>query len=105
MEVLPGDLKDDEVIIHLTACPLSLRIPQQPFGDRPIPPIDEFYTTFALVVEPLIFGVLPQTAVPALIWILVFGMGAACVVPYIIQYLDTISIVGPTASETRGKVA
>jgi len=109
MEVLPcphdilRDQSSDQVIIHLSASLLSPRFPRQPFSGRPnTPSTDEFNTTFALVVEPLIFGILPQTAVPALIWALIFGLGAACVVPYIIRYLDTINIVG-LQGHTEGK--
>jgi hypothetical protein len=95
MEVLPDPGSKSGVIIHLSGSPLSPRFPRQPFKSTPsghLPTADdEFYTTFALVIEPLIFGVLPQTAVPALCWILVFGLGAACTVPTIIRYLDFIS--------------
>jgi hypothetical protein len=95
MEVLSDPESSMGVIIHLSAGLLSPRFPRQPFksipgGQSPIAD-DEFYTTFALVIEPLIFGVLPQTALPALGWILVFGLGAACTVPTIIRHLDFIS--------------
>ena len=117
MEVLPcrddtsRNQAPDEVIIHLSASLLSPHFPRQPFSGRSnTPSTDEFHTTFALVVEPLIFGILPQTAVPAVIWALIFGLGAACVVPYIIRYLDTINIAGlPDHTEgegvKRGKLA
>jgi hypothetical protein len=96
----------DGVIIHLSAALLSPRFPRQPFksipsGQSPIAD-DEFNTTFALVIEPLTFGVLPQTALPALGWILVFGLGAACTVPSIIRYLDSFSRTGKVkGSETE----
>ena len=117
MEVLPcphdtlRDQSSHQVIVHLSASLLSPRFPRQPFSGRPnTPSTDEFHTTFALMVEPLIFGILPQTAVPALIWALIFGLGAACLVPYIIRYLDTINIAGlPDHTEgegvKRGKIA
>jgi len=62
---------------------------------------DEFYTTFALVIEPLILGVLPKTAIPAIAWIVVFGLGAACTVPTIIRHLDSTSRTG----EVKGSVS
>jgi hypothetical protein len=106
MEVLPDPESREGVIIHLSASLLSPRFPRQPFAPTPsghLPTAnDEFYTTFALVVEPLTFGVLPQTALPALGWILVFGLGAACTVPSIIRYLDSFSRTGKVkGSETE----
>jgi hypothetical protein len=94
MEVLPDPESRDGVIVHLSASLLSARFPRQPFkstpsGQSPIAD-NEFYTTFALVIEPLIFGVLPKTAVSAIGWILIFGLGAACTIPTIIRYLDSI---------------
>ena len=98
MEVLPDPESNGAVIIHLSGSLLSPRFPSQPFKSTPnghLPMADdEFSTTFALVIEPLIFGILPQTAIPALVWILVFGLGAACAVPTIIRYLDFISRTG-----------
>jgi len=92
MEVLPDPESGDAVILHLSGSLLSPRFPRQPFnptsvGHLPIVD-DEFYTTFALVIEPLILGVLPKTAIPALCWILVFALGAACTVPTMIRYLN-----------------
>jgi hypothetical protein len=111
MEVLPDPESSSGVIIHLSASLLSPRFPRQPFAPTPsghLPTTnDEFYTTFALVVEPLTFGVLPQTALPALGWILVFGLGAACTVPTIIQYIDSISRIGEvkgSGSEKRKSI-
>ena len=92
MEVLQDSESSEGVIIHLSASLLSPRFPRQPFksgSEAHLPTADdEFYTTFALVIEPLIFGVLPKTAIPALGWILVFALGAACAVPTIIRNLD-----------------
>jgi hypothetical protein len=105
MEVLPDPESRERVIIHLSAALLSPRFPRQPFISTPSAhlPIseDEFYTTFALVIEPLILGVLPKTAVSAIGWILVFGLGAACTVPTIIRYLDSIS----RTEEVKGSVS
>jgi hypothetical protein len=106
MEVLPDPESGNGVIIHLSAALLSPRFPRHPFKSIPSrqSPIseDEFYTTFALVIEPLILGVLPETAIPALGWILVFGLGAACTVPGIIRYLDSFSRTGKVkGSETE----
>lgn len=101
MEVLPDPESSNQVIIHLFANLLSPRFPRQPFNPSTSATTisrDEFFTTFALVIEPLILGVLPQTAVPALGWILVFGLGAVCTVPTIIRYLDTIGTVSAKAS-------
>jgi hypothetical protein len=102
MEVLSDPESSDGVMIHLSAALLSPRFPRQPFrsasnGRLPIAD-DDFYTTFALVIEPLILVVLPRTAVPALCWILVFGVGAACTVPTIIRYLEHIG----TGGEVKG---
>jgi hypothetical protein len=102
MEVLSDPESSDGVMIHLSAALLSPRFPRQPFKSAPnghlIIADEEFYTTFALVIEPLILGVLPQTAISALCWILVFGLGAACTVPTIIRYLESIG----TGGEVRG---
>ena len=105
MEVLPDPESNSGVIIHLSAALLSPRFPRQPFkptsvGQLPISD-DEFYTTFALVIEPLILGVLPKTAITAIAWIVIFGLGAACTVPTIIRYLDFISRTG----EVKGSVS
>jgi hypothetical protein len=107
MELLPDPVSNsvDQAIIHLSASLLSPRSPRQPFNFLPsafaVVPENEFITTFALVIEPLIFGVLPKTALPALGWILVFGLGAAWVVPIIIRYLDTIGAKGGGVEEER----
>jgi hypothetical protein len=105
MEVLPDPESSSGVIIHLSASLLSPRFPRQPFAPTPSEHLptanDEFYTTFALVIEPLILGVLPKTAVSAIGWILVFGLGAACTVPTMIRYLDFISRTG----EAKGSVS
>jgi hypothetical protein len=105
MEVLPDPESNSGVIIHLSASLLSPRFPRQPFRTTPsgqtLISEDEFYTTFALVIEPLILGVLPKTAVSAMGWILVFGLGAACTVPTMIRYLDFISRTG----EAKGSVS
>jgi len=108
MEVLPDLESVDAVIVHLSGSLLSPRFPRQPFkptpsGDSPIAN-EEFPTTFALVIEPLILGVLPQTAIPALVWILVFGSGAACTVPTIIRYLNSTGTIGEVkGSESKGR--
>ena len=111
MEVLPDPESRERVIIHLSAALLSPRFRRQPFAPTPsghLPTAnDEFYTTFALVVEPLTFGVLPQTALPALGWILVFGLGAACTVPTMIRYLDHLGTNGEvkrSGSEKRKSI-
>lgn len=111
MEVLPDPESSDGVFIHLSAALLSPRFPRQPFksgSEAHLPTADdEFYTTFALVIEPLIFGVLPNTAIPALVWILFFGLGAACTVPTILRYLDFISRTGQvkgTETEQRKSI-
>lgn len=84
----------DTILIHITSAALSPRISGIPFP-RPIRPIqlvtmgkDEYFTPFTLTLEPLIMGVLPQTAVPALIWIIIFGLGAACTIPTIRRYME-----------------
>lgn len=101
MEVLPDPESSTQVIVHLSASLLSPRFPRQPFRTGPTAVVgDEFHTTFALVIEPLILGVLPRTAVPALGWIVIFGLGAASVVPYLIRYLESISTVGDELRET-----
>lgn len=108
MEVLPDLESGDAVILHLSGSLLSPRFPRQPFKSTPSgrSPIleDEFSTTFALVIEPLILGVLPQTAVPALCWIFVFGLGAACTVPTIIRYLNSSGTDGEVkGSDSKGR--
>lgn len=111
MEVLPDPESSIGVIVHLSAALLSPRFPRHPFksipsGHLPISD-DEFYATFALVIEPLILGVLPKTAVSAIGWILVFGLGAAYTVPTIIRYLDSFSRTGKvkrSGSEKRKSI-
>lgn len=110
MEVLPDLESVDAVIVHLSGSLLSPRLPRQPFKPTPIgdSPIvnDEFSTTFALVIEPLILGVLPKTAVPALCWIFVFGLGSACTVPTIIRYLNPSGTDGEVkGSDSKGRKA
>ena len=110
MEVLPDPELVDAVIVHLSGSLLSPRFSRHLFkptsvGHSPIAN-NEFHTTFALVIEPLIFGVLPQTAIPALVWILVFGIGAACTVPTIIRYLNSSGTDGEVkGSDSKGRKA
>ena len=98
MDVIADPDSDTDVIIHLSASLLSPRFPRHLFTDSVSHVGDEFQTTLALVIEPLILGVLPRTAIPALMWIILFGLGGASVVPYILRYLDAIS----TSGETEG---
>lgn len=97
---------DDRAILHVSARPLSprfphpllatlyARLPQSVRAVLPAPPVTtsldnaEWSTTYHVVLEPLVLGVLPKTAVPAVWAILVFVLGAALVVPSLIRALE-----------------
>ena len=72
-------------MIHISSSELSPRFPRYPLISAGNSSNAEqgYQTTFTLVLEPLIFGFLPQTAVSALLWIVIFASGAAWAVPYI----------------------
>jgi hypothetical protein len=50
-----------------------------------------FNTTFNLILEPLIFGIIPKSVIPTIYLILIFAGSAALVVPYIIKFLEGIN--------------
>lgn len=53
-----------------------------------------------LILEPLLFGVIPQSVVPVIMMLLV-GVGVALMIaPYLVRYLD--SIVAPLNQEGTG---
>lgn len=58
-------------------------------------------TTFQVVLEPLILGVLPSTAVPAVWLLLIFGVGAAMCVPFIIRTLEISQQIALHPSKER----
>lgn len=49
---------------------------------------DVWATRAELVFEPLVWGFIPKTSVPAIGFAVVFAIGAAAVVPWIIRYLE-----------------
>lgn len=49
---------------------------------------EEWETRYHVLLEPLLFGFLPETSVPAILAIVVFVLGAAAVVPSIIRLLE-----------------
>lgn len=51
---------------------------------------DEFETTFHILVEPLLLGVLPQTAVSAVVAIVVCVAAAALVAPRFLAALHSL---------------
>lgn len=97
----PTGYPDRTALLHVLARRLSPRFPHplldrfQPYLPSVEPPDGEhdagssFTTTFHLVIEPLIFGVLPRTALPTLLCIIVFVFGAAVMVPAIIRWLES----------------
>ena len=48
----------------------------------------EFTTTFHLVLEPLILSLLPLTAIPTILLILLFALGSAFTVPTLIHLIE-----------------
>ena len=109
--VKEGQSNTAQLILHIKAKPLSRAIPPYtpplPILDklatilRPIHPPhsnegnqdeEEWYTSFHLVIEPLILGIVPRTAIPAIILILVFGISAGCCVPAIIRFIEGVHL-------------
>ncbi|WVQ77541.1 hypothetical protein IAR50_007228 [Cryptococcus sp. DSM 104548] len=90
----------------IRASPLSPRFPRHPclpltqylpsflqsLFTRPIPAVPkldtEFETLLHLTLEPLVLGVLPWTAIPAVGMVLVFTVVAGLGVPYVIRGLE-----------------
>lgn len=119
---IPGD---HSALLLISASPLSVPIPISPIRHpvlshlasllHPAPDAsrglakiadigtEEWETTFHLVFEPLILGVLPRTAIPAVLLILVFGGGAACCVPSIIRLLERTHRGAEAAGEGERK--
>jgi hypothetical protein len=49
-----------------------------------------FITPIHIIFEPLYVGVLPQTALRAVLWIIVFVLGAGMVVPRIYRAVEVL---------------
>lgn len=82
------------MIVHIAASQLSPRFPRHPFSSKREAETDEsFFTPLDITIEPLLLGVLPMSTVPALGWMIVFGLGAASTVPSILRYLERISFI------------
>lgn len=89
-------------IIHVTSSELSPRIPSLGIFGTPSKIQEGYHTTFTLVIEPLILGFLPKTAIPAVFWIITFALGAGITVPYIRRRIENlVNTVG--MDEPRGK--
>lgn len=69
-------------VLHVLGMPLSPRIPYP--GQRPD---EEFETTFHILVEPMLLGVLPQTAVSAVVALVVCVGVAVWVAPRAMEAL------------------
>jgi len=48
----------------------------------------DYTTTYHLVLEPLLLFILPRTAVPTVILIIIFAIGSSLTVPTIIRLLE-----------------
>jgi hypothetical protein len=53
---------------------------------------DEFETPFHVILEPLVLGVLPRTAVPAVLAILVMLVGAGLAAPRVAAALERLAV-------------
>lgn len=94
---MPASLSGYPILIHITSSQLSPRFPRYPFlesatdnGAGVKVTEGDYSTPFTITLEPLLFGVLPQTAVPALGYILLFGLGAAGTVPFIRGRIENV---------------
>lgn len=84
------------VVLHITSAELSPRIPSLGYFAEPSSTEQGYHTTFTLIIEPLILGVLPQTAIPAVFWIILFALGSAMTVPYIRRSMEyLVNTVNP----------
>jgi len=60
---------------------------------------EDFTTTFHLILEPLLLGFLPQTAVPTLLLIILFSLGSALTVPTIIRFIERAAQASSSSNE------
>lgn len=65
---------------------------------------DEFETTFHLVLEPLLLGVIPQTAWSAIAAIVVMVSLAIVAVPYVLRALDRVIAQVDKEEKLEGKI-
>ncbi|WRT69824.1 uncharacterized protein IL334_006815 [Kwoniella shivajii] len=50
--------------------------------------LEDFDTVISIVLEPLILGIIPQTALPTIAIVLVFVLGAGTILPYVIISIE-----------------
>ncbi|CAD6571539.1 MAG: hypothetical protein TREMPRED_000309 [Tremellales sp. Tagirdzhanova-0007] len=86
-----------QAALHISARPLSPRFPHPLLHNftgqltKPLGPSNtsrEFTTNFHIVLEPLILSILPSTAIPTILLILLFALGSALTVPTLIRLIE-----------------
>jgi hypothetical protein len=106
---LHPSLEDDQVILYINSKPLSPRFPHRHHellaklptykAASPVTETDDGYnTTFHLVFEPLILGVIPQTSVPAIKYISAATIFSLLLVPFVIRFIERFAATLPESS-------
>ncbi|ORY34624.1 hypothetical protein BCR39DRAFT_585592 [Naematelia encephala] len=100
-----------QAFLRIAAKPLSPTMPHPLLDDwypaRAKPDARSFEkleTTFQLVLEPLVFGFLPRTAVPTVLMIVVSLLGSSMAVPSIIRVIESLRLGDVGAKDERTKV-
>lgn len=104
------------VILFLQSSQLTPHFPHPLLDPLPLPqllrprdkglavPAGHYETTIDLALEPLIYGVIPESVIPTIYWIIGAALASAAVVPLCIRFIETFA-AAPLASDDAGAMS